>query len=346
MGYIDNLITGVNETHKNFGNLVAMCQIVVKAKKFMLVISPSGCGKSRAMEYIARNTANSYRPTSLSMASLANKTELLTSFRSVIVIDDISVIQTPYGRSATITTLSALCYSHRVEPSMAGYDFLIEDFYGSALVGIQPIMLRDLMLSPEWEGSIQDKALRYYHLQRPLFPKLDFPNAEIEQGIDIDKVEDFEPNIKYKSWQQLFELGLSQWSIARTKEHLIDMLKAVAALENRKNVIEDDYILLARLLQPMIIENVVISKEDLEGERYLDNNLLALLVEYYTYNGKIALIQIASDFKVSLSQAYRIMGNQNGSWQQISKSPTIYIPSKKLTMILKNLGLEFKKDDN
>jgi len=37
------------------------------------------------------------------------------------------------------------------------------------------------------------------------------------------------------------------------------------------------------------------------------------------------------------------MGEQNGNWQQISKSPTIYRPSKKLESELKNLNLEFAK---
>lgn len=342
MGYIENLITEVNKTHGNFGELVAMCQVVVKARKFMLIVSPSGCGKSRAMEYVGNNTPNSYMPTSLSMASLANKIDLLTSFRSVIVIDDISVIQTPYARSATITCLSALCYSHRVAPSMAGYDFEINDFYGSSLVGIQPIMLRDLMLSPEWEGSIQDKALRYYHLHRPLVPTLSLPVAKLDRGIDIDSVKEFKPDFNSDMWKNLTTLGDSQWSRARTKEHLIDMLKGIAALEGRDIVKDSDYTLLLRLLKPMATENIVVRKEQLEGERYLDNNLLALLAEYYTYNGEYALAQVALDYKITISQCYKIMSSQNGYWQQISKSPTIYQPSKRLKTMLKQFDMEIK----
>ena len=199
------------------------------------------------------------------------------------------------------------------------------------------------MLAPEWESSIQDKALRYYHLYRPLLPNLDFPKAEIRKGIDIDNVEDFEPDTKNIYWKKLVDFGGCQWSRARTKEHLIDMLRAIASLERRKNVIEADYILLAKLLMPMIVENLVVTKEQLEGERYLDNNLLALLVEYFSYDGEFPLGQIALDFKLSLSQAYRIMAGQNGNWQEISKSPTIYRPSKKLLQALKSLGLELKK---
>ena len=80
----------------------------------------------------------------------------------------------------------------------------------------------------------------------------------------------------------------------------------------------------------------------MEGSRQLDNNLLALLVEYYSYNGEYLLGQLTLDYHLTLSQAYRIMQGQNGYWQQISKSPTIYQPSKKLVEILKAHGLEVK----
>ena len=119
----------------------------------------------------------------------------------------------------------------------------------------------------------------------------------------------------------------------------------MAALESRKDVIDNDYALLVQLLKPMAIENIVVTKEQLEGERYLDNNLLALLVELYTYGKKISLGQIALDYKLSLSQCYRIMQGQNGYWQQVAKSkkevsPTYYSPSKKLVSILQNFDLE------
>ena len=339
MPYLENLINDVNETHSNLGELVAMCQIITKAKKCMLIVSPSGCGKSTAMTYVGKNTFNSWMPSSISISSLGNKVEKMTSFRSVIVIDDIATIQTDYARMTTITTLSALCYSHRVEPSMVGFDFAIEDFYGSALIGMQPIILRDMALSPEWDATIRDKVLRYYHLYRPITPDMGLPIAQIEKGIDIERVV-FKLNEDLPIWQELLKLGRSQWTIARTKEHLIDMIKAIASLEDRTEIIESDYNLLYRLLKPMAIENIVISKDSLEGERILDNNLLALLVEYYTYNGQFSLAHIAQDFNLRLAQSYRIMAGQNGNWQQISKSPTIYIPSKTLIELLKEFKLE------
>jgi hypothetical protein len=122
------------------------------------------------------------------------------------------------------------------------------------------------------------------------------------------------------------------------------MLKSIAALEHRKDVINDDLILLKKLLKPMSVENVIVEKNQLEGDRNLDNNLLALLTEYYTYNGEFYLNNVAQDYKISLSQCYKIMQSQNGNWQQISKSPTIYMPSKKLLNILKLYNLEVKNE--
>lgn len=340
MSYIRTLISEVNETHRTLGNLIAVCQIAIKARKMVLIVSPSGCGKSTAMLLLGKNISGAMMPDRISMAGLATVQDKLTSFRSVIIVDDIATTQTAYARSTTITTLCALVYTHRVESMMAGYEYQIEDFYGSALVGIQPVLLRDLMLSPEWDASIQDKVLRYYHLYRPLSPTLTLPDVTIHSGLDIDKVNDFEPNVTTKIWRDLQGLADCQWSKARTKEHIKDMLKGVASLEGRPDVEDEDYILLTELLKPMAIENVVVVKNQLEGERELDNNLLALLAEYYTYSGEFPLAQIAQDYKISISQCYRIMQQQNGYWQQISKSPTVYRPTKKLISILKSLDLE------
>lgn len=340
--YLENLIIDIDKTHKHLGKLIAMCLITVKAHKFMLVVSPSGCGKSSAMSYVGKHTVDSWLPTSLSMASLVNKVDKLTSFRSVIVIDDIAVIQSDYSRRTTITTLSALCYSHRVEPSMVGFDFAIEDFYGSALVGIQPRILRDLMLEPEWDASIRDKALRYYHLYRPETPCIGLPVVNIDYGADVDSIV-FEPDTESSAWQELYQVGLLQWSKARAKEHLIDMLKAVASFDSKQSIEPQHYKFLTALLRPMAIEQIAVSKDDLEADDIFNNNLVALLVEYYSYGGEFSLAHISQDFKVRLAMAYRIMNNQKGAWQQVSKSPTVYRPAKQLLEELKRYNLEIIK---
>ena len=345
MSYLRDLITKVDNTHKSLGGLVAILHIAVKARKMVLVVAPSGCGKSTAMSIMAQNTPDSIMPDRLSIAGLATIADKLNSFRSVVVVDDIATTGTSYARQTTITALVALVYTHRIESVMMGIEYAIEDFYGSALIGIQPILLRSIMLLEEWEASIQDKALRYYHLFRPISPNLHLPDVKLNKGIPFDDVEDFEPAIDNLVWRNLLALADSQWSRARAKEHLKDFCKGIASLEDRKNVINDDFVLLLKLLKPMAIENICVVKGQLEGPKNLDNNLLALLAEYYSYDGEFPLAQIAQDYKLTLSQCYRIMQTQNGYWQQISKSPTIYRPSKKLTSLLNMFDLGVKNDN-
>ena len=93
----------------------------------------------------------------------------------------------------------------------------------------------------------------------------------------------------------------------------------------------------------MALEALASHREALEGDNNFDNNLIALLAEYYTYNGEFLLVNLARDFRgISLQQAYKIMAHQNGNWQQIGKSPTIYRPSKKLQKALESYNLEVK----
>lgn len=348
MSYLSNLIDDTEKTHKNLGELMAITQIVVKARKLMMIVSPSGCGKSTVMNQIGKNTHDAIMPDKISIAGLAVMADRLNSFRSVIVVDDITTTQTDYARKTTITTLVALCYSHRIQTIMAGQEFEIVDFYGSSIIGVQPIILKSLMLLDEWDGSIQDKALRYYHMYRPLSPSIGQPTLNYKHGLDIDSVNDFEPDYENRYWRKLMDLGLSQWSRARAVEHMKDLLKAVSALENRPNVMPEDYEILAKLLKPMAVENIAVVKEELEGERFLNNTLLLLLVEYYTYGGKFTLAQLAEDYKITIQQVYKIMAQRENKeyWQQISKSPTIYRATTKLEEQLKMFDLHIKESEN
>lgn len=340
MSYLQNLINDINTTHAGLGNLVAMCQIIIKSRKMALIVSPSGCGKSVAMEFSASTQKDTLLPDRLSMAGLKNLVERLNDFDSTIVVDDISTTGTDYARVAIIGTLIALCYTHHVESYMVGSEYEINNFQGSALVGIQPVWLKNLMLLPEWESSVQDKCLRYYHLMRPVSPNLVHPSAQLESGIDFELVKDFSPDTENIHWQKLIQLGIMQWSKARCKQHLIDYLKAISALENREIVNFDDYEILETLLRPMAFETIAVAKNDLEGEKKLNNNLLALITEYNTYNGQFSLGQVAMDYKLTLDHCYKIMKGQGVYWEQISKSPTIYKPSKNFMTTLKKYRLE------
>lgn len=337
--YLNDLISEINGTHKGLGELVAMCQLAITARKMLLIVSPSGCGKSRAMEYVARSYPKSWKPDSLSRAGLASKADDMNNYDGVIVVDDLSTTQTPYARATTMTTLVALCYTHRVESNMMNSSYVIENFNGSALVGIQPVILKELLLAPEWEGSIKDKVLRYYHLCRPEVPVIGNPEFHLKRT-NIDVVKEHVPDTNNPLWQRLHTLALMEFSKARAKEHLIDYLRASASLDSRYEVNQSDYEILERLLRPMAFEVLSVNKQELEGERLLNNNLLALLVEYYSYHGTFALAQVATDYQITVTQCYRIMKQQAIYFDEVGKSPTMYRPTKHLLDILKKYHLE------
>jgi len=336
MHYLASVAKVINKTHPHLGNLAVMTMLSIKAKKMLIVVAPRGCGKSRISSFVGLSLENACLQDRLSVAGLSYLKDVFNGFQSVVVVDDIAKTQTPYARIATITTLAELVYSHYCKSALAGTHYEIENFFGSAVVNIQPVLLKELVKSDEWEASIQDKTIRYYHLYRPLVPNSMPPSIKINWGISLDNVKDYKLNGKLA--KNLVSIGSVQWGLARLQEHLVALLRASAALDGRSEVTQSDLLLLSKVLKPLVFENLVMSKRGFESERLLNANLLAILTEFITY-GQFSLAQIASDYKISLSQCYRIMSQYRDDWVEISKSPTMYAPSKTLQEKLKKLGV-------
>ena len=325
----------VEATHRYLGDLVAFECIIVKCKKLLLVVSPHGCGKSRASAFIGEATPGAKVLDRVSAAGLAN-IEDFNHFRSVVVVDDIAKTQTPYARINTMTTLAELVYSHYIHSRMAHMCFDIEDFWGSAIVNIQPVLLKSLVTSAEWEASMEDKAVRYYHLRRPSDPINKMPDVKINWGGEYDNVA--EPDTKSERFKEFMLLNKGQWTLSRTKEHLSSFLRAAAALDKRQDVSAKDYEILDRLLKPLKYEALVMDKRDFESERHLDSARLAILTELVTY-GHFTLEQLANDYHIPTSTAYRLMEDSSGDWEITRKHPVTYAPSPELASKIKALGL-------
>jgi hypothetical protein len=308
----------------------------IKARKILLIVAPRGCGKSRATTFVSKAYPECLLQDRLSIAGLAALRSVLDGFRGVITIDDIAKTQTPYARISTITTLTELISSHYVHSHLKGINFDINNFYGSALVNVQPVLLKEVVHSDEWEASIQDKGVRYYHLWRPRKPNPDPPQLKLEWGIPIEEVKT--PSFKYPYAKPLLRIGEAQWGFSRLQEHLSDYLKAAAALDGRKVVNKSDYLFLSSALNPLKIETVVTDKAAFESGRYFHSNRLAILTEFVTY-GHVTLEQIARDYKLSESQARRIMAKYSKDWIEVSKSPTTYAPSAHMARRLSEGGL-------
>lgn len=337
MHYLSTLSAQVDKTHPHLGNLLAVAMLAVKAKKLLLVVSPRGCGKSRITSFVGLSTPGASVQDRLSIAGLSALKDEFNGFNSVLVVDDIGKTQTPYARISTLTTLAELVYSHYCISHLVGTHFEIRDFYGSALVNIQPVLLREVIKSPEWEASMMDKSIRYYHLWRPRNPNPMPPEVKLDWGINIKGVS--HSPLKGKLAEKLNNIGEAQWGLSRLKEHFADLLKASAALDQREEVTPSDYLLLIKLLKPLALESIVSDKVEFESKRFLGSNTLALLTEFVTY-GKVTLRQLSRDYKLSESRCYQILVRMQKDWQIIKKNPTTYAPSDTLKSKLKEIGIK------
>ena len=336
MHYLNQVIEAVDKTHPHLGNPVAVAMLAIKAKKLLLLVSPRGCGKSRITSFVGLSCPNPLLEDRLSIAGLAALGEGLSGYRGVLIVDDIAKTQTPYARITTITTLAELVYSHYCISHLQGSNFEIRNFYGAALVNIQPILLKEVVKSAEWEASMMDKSMRYYHLYRPQNPNPEPPPVELDWGADTAKVE--KPELKGKLAEELKSIGECQWGLSRLREHIADLLVASAALDKRGKVSSHDFRLLIKLLAPMGIESLVTDKQELEAQRYLASNQLAILTQFFTY-GSFTLEQLARDYHLSQGQCYKIMSRYTREWDIVSKNPTTYAPSEELRKRLKGVKL-------
>ena len=324
----------VNVSHSHLGELLAMSMVAVKARKCLLVIAPSGCGKTRVSDFMAASHPDSYSPDRLTIAGLKPYQELLSNYHGLVVVDDIASGYSQYTRLATISALTKLCSEHGIDSATATSHYRIENFYGSAIINCQPVLFRALVSSPEWEAQIQDKTIRYYHLYRPIKPRREFTPLVLDWGISIDEVE--EPNPKALLYGALKDIVGAQWSITRVRDNLDDLLKATAALDGSKVVRQQDYKMLLKLVTPMKLERFCMIKEDFEYKRSLLVGLLYMLIEFVTYD-RLTIRQFMDNYKINLRTAYRLLDKYKEYWIVVDKNPTTYAPSDELKRIIREV---------
>lgn len=340
MHTLKKLVKTVNKTHKGLGEMIATNLIAAKAKKCILNIAPAGCGKSTATNTVAHilgEHAKAY--TSMTLAGLMRLAEELTEFGGHIIIDDLGAEKSDWSRTATIEVLAHLTYTHYVDKITQTSRIQIQNFYGSAALNIQPVMLNSLIQADSWVALVRDKVLRYYHMIRPTKPRKSIPAVAIDNTTPISQVTP--PKQRGKLWYQLIAIGLTQWSYARCLEHLPDLLRATAALDNRTRVTTADYRILIKLLKPMMLERYLIQAYSLETGRNFQNNLYCLLVELASF-GQPTLETIAEDYKVSPLTVEKI-AKEYPDWMWIKQnSPTRLCPTKLTQDIFKKCGVNQK----
>lgn len=337
MHQLYEIIAEVEKTHPGLGNAVAFSIIGVKARMCLLIVAPSGCGKSVITDSIANVHPDPIKLLSVTKARLTSFKDVFSNFRGVVVMDDAASAGSTYERKETLVAFSTLCYSHFISKHTFTSDFEINDFHGAAILNIQPAILAEIYEFPEWESLIQEKTLRYYHLYRPTQPNEDKPGFKVDWGIDIDLVK--KPDHRYKLYLKLESIAAIQWSDARVMEHLNTLLRATASLDRRQTVDQRDFVLLYRLMKPMTVERHIMHKVGFEVGRWMDTNLAAVLVEFASWK-HITIERIARDYKISPSTVYRLLADIKEWFKPSGTMGKRVDPKPELKQILKEAGVE------
>lgn len=337
MHQLNMVIEAVNKTHLGLGNAVASAILCVKARQCMLLIAPSGCGKSVITDLVGSTAYNPVKLLSITKARLGDYKDTFSNFFGVVLMDDIAGAGSVYERKETLVAFSMLCYGHSISKHTWTSDYEIADFHGAAILNVQPALLAEIYEYPEWESLIQEKTLRYYHLYRPVKPNKDKPVLKVDWGIDLDLVHT--PRHDYELYATLERIAAIQWSDARTLEHLDTLLKSVAALDHRQDVVNADLQLLYKLLKPMVVERYIFHKTGFEVGRWMDTNLAAVLVEFASWRN-VNIERIARDYKISPSTVYRLLAQIKDWFYEDAVKSKQLIPKAELKRVLKEAGVE------
>lgn len=338
MHQLNEIMVEIEKTHIGLGKAVAMTILCIKARQCLLLVAPSGCGKSVITDMVAELHPDSVKMLSITKARLTSYKDVFSNFFGVVLMDDIAGAGSMYERKETIVAFSQLCYSHFISKHTFVSDFEISNFHGAAVMNTQPALLAEVYTYPEWEGLIQEKTLRYYHLYRPVKPNQEKPKLVMKWGIDIDLVH--KPRHDYKLYPTLHNIATIQWSDSRALEHLDMLLRSVAALDERQDVNNNDLILLHTLMKPMTVERHIFQKSGFETGRWMDTNLAAVLVEYASWKKNINIDRIARDYKISPSTVYRLLSQISEWFVEGETKSKMLIPKPALKNVLKEAGVQ------
>jgi len=289
------------------------------------------------VEMLTRGNSKKY--TSLTLAGLMRIKEEMSDYTGHMIIDDLGAEKSVWSRTSTVTVLASVVHTHYVNKITQAGILQITNFQGSASINIQPVLMQSLVKEEDWIAVVRDKVIRNYHLVRPTIPKDYIPKMTLEWGTKYDRVNP--PKKKGKLWYQLIAIGLTQWSYARCLEHIPAMLKGCAALDNRENIIDEDYRLLIKLMKPMQLERYIITSYGFEEGRNFQNNTYCILVELVSH-GEPTLNTIAEDYKISPSTVERLIATAPEWCYKKTNSPTRICPTPEATKILNLCGANQK----
>lgn len=330
------LAAAVDSTHPGLGNLAAISVVAAKSRECLMVVGFAGTGKSVIARWLVESLPDASLRNDLTMVRLASFNEELSDSEQCLVVEDMGECNNDWTRTQTAVGLSALTYSHQMTKDTAKCKVRIENFFGSCWLGVQPAILKEIVVDNTWQANLKDKSLRYYHLQRPLTPNFDEIKVPIEWGEPLDNVLAYDDDSP--AHQELVRVGRVQWSFARASQHIGHLLKGCAALRGSYSVDESDVECLYVLLRPMVIEREIISKSGFDSGTKLDNNLLALLTEFATYPALTYDI-IASDYGMRPRQVLGVLEHMWEWYYKVGDNPPTLAASDQLKSLLQEAGI-------
>lgn len=332
----------VNKRDPGLGDMAVMSALGDIGNRSVLFIGISGTGKSTVAYWVrAHVRRNKIMPHGVTVNGLKAYAEQLDNNSTTIIVEDLSRSGTDYMQINTVAVLSGIVYTSAISKHNATLNLEITGMHGSALVYAQPLIMKKLVRVPEFESDISDKTLRYYHLVKPItpHPEDDPLNPQLTDGkpwgsIDRQKIK-YDPMTAVKYWDRIIDNFTCEVSLARAIEHSQALMKASALLNGRESVTEADAWLIEFLSRDFRIEEEIYTKRELEGERYLDPNLLPLLTIMVTYRTPTVKL-ISKSFRLQQAQTYEIV-KKLGLWVQLNGGKLH--ATEKCTRLLKELGL-------
>lgn len=333
---------GVEASHRGLGNMLAFNILAATANQCVLNIAVAGIGKSTCTWTIKEVFKDEvFVLDSITRSGFKYISDELSGFDGVVIVDDLGKVDTQYSRMATVTSFAELCYSHFIRKMTYTIDIEINNFKGAALMNIQPVLMELLTNRPEWEAVIRDKTIRYYHIIRPLSPSFETPDIDLKRKRSLNKVKI--PATGSEKYYELVRIGLVQWGYARALEHISELLKATALIDDRILVQEEDMNVLIDVLSPITLERYMLKKFAFESSIHFENDAMCILTELASFN-PLSLDTVCQDFKMTAPTAKRILANVK-DWCVVTKGdPCMVVPTEYARDVLSQYGIERKKE--
>jgi len=329
----------VEETHKGCGKLALMEILCDAGNRSMLVVGSSGTGKSAIMKWLRDIISrDKIILDAVTVAGLRYLQKELTGRTCSVLIDDISKGGTEYSQVMTVCSMGELVYSGFVRKYTGTLQLEIEGFRGSVIMNAQPLILKRILRASEFETDIRDKVIRFYHIRRPISVKLAPPSDNLKYGYDYTDVNVGSDILMSDLWEYGQKIFRYEFSKARAEEHYEALIRASALVNGRTNVEEADLWLVNELTKCFVLETEIFSKEDLEGERRLDVNILPLLSVLSTFKS-YPIENLLTDFQVKRSRLYDILSDNSNYVTKVKNSGReVIVPTSAGKELLKAMG--------